>query len=575
MAWQDVAAKIVQGAAGAAGNTNAQAEVDAWQQRKQGLEDEQRNIKQSELDKQAASGAITPVQWGSATSDLYAHEPAESRLGRLKRGAERIVGMKKQADAQKAQADAKLAAQPSPKADYDNTLASAKSGEDLYKTNPAYLAEQQKAADALALQQEKNKGMQNRPPAGRPVPFGNGSISAKDAKGFADSGMVFNDQDGNPLDVSNLPEQSKVTPWAYGGKIFYTVGDQKPRVITADNQRTVQPEEGALTPAGTAPTLGVARVSTASTHQVPGMNPGETVTLHGTTTPVTPGAKPAPTSAAPSAPRVAAPAPARATRPAPRQAQDGSPTAAGVMPPPPTPFAPGTMLAQGRATKPIVAKADVVAANVFGGGDEKPIWDAAWMFDRPDLRAALNKALTMNALQIPGTEDDPSFRQQLASVVGLTGASQEKISQSIVDSKDDLRRIGGPEAMKMFARMAGMQEDLTALRAVTGATAGANSIKTMVRAAPVYNVSSAQNFRDQLGATLNTAAKALHAYPEINPAYIQWWDSGAQMARGGTSQRGPAPKAGGNAKHYVGEPVTLKNGQQIIVKKVYPDGSFE
>jgi hypothetical protein len=47
MAWQDVAAKVVQGVAGAAGNTNAQAEVGAWQQRKQGLEDEQRNLKQS------------------------------------------------------------------------------------------------------------------------------------------------------------------------------------------------------------------------------------------------------------------------------------------------------------------------------------------------------------------------------------------------------------------------------------------------------------------------------------------------------------------------------------------------
>ena len=131
MAWQDVAAKIVQGAAGAAGNTNAQAEVGAWQQRKHALEDEQRNLKQSELDKQAASGAITPVQWGSATSDLYAHEPAESRLGRLKRGAERIVGMRKQADAQKAQADAKLAAQPSPKADYASIEASAKTPDQL------------------------------------------------------------------------------------------------------------------------------------------------------------------------------------------------------------------------------------------------------------------------------------------------------------------------------------------------------------------------------------------------------------------------------------------------------------
>jgi hypothetical protein len=153
MAWQDVAAKIVQGAAGAAGNTNAQAEVGAWQQRKQGLEDEQRQLKQSELDKQAASGAISPVQWGSATSDLYAHEPAESRLGRLKRGAERIVGMKKQADAQKAQADTKLAAQPSPKADYASIQASAKTPDQL-------AAEKQKQAISTFTQEGDIKNTQ-------------------------------------------------------------------------------------------------------------------------------------------------------------------------------------------------------------------------------------------------------------------------------------------------------------------------------------------------------------------------------------------------------------------------------
>jgi len=153
MAWQDVAARVVQGAAGAAGNTNAQAEVGAWQQRKQGLEDEQRQLKQSELDKQAASGAITPVQWGSATSDLYAHEPAESRLGRLKRGAERIVGMKKQADAQKAQADAKLAAQPSPKADYASIQASAKTPDQL-------AAEKQKQAISTFTQEGDIKNTQ-------------------------------------------------------------------------------------------------------------------------------------------------------------------------------------------------------------------------------------------------------------------------------------------------------------------------------------------------------------------------------------------------------------------------------
>ena len=110
------------------------------------LQDSERDSKQSELDKQAASGAITPVQWGSATSDLYAHEPAESRLGRLKRGAERIVGMKKQADAQKAQADAKLAAQPSPKADYASIQASAKTPDQL-------AAEKQKQAISTFTQE--------------------------------------------------------------------------------------------------------------------------------------------------------------------------------------------------------------------------------------------------------------------------------------------------------------------------------------------------------------------------------------------------------------------------------------
>ena len=159
-----------------------------------------------------------------------------------------------------------------------------------YEQTREFMTEHQKALDALRLQQEKEKGAQNRPPAGRPVPFGQGSISAKDAKQFAENGMEFKDQDGNPLDVSKLPDGSKVTPWAYGGKIFYTIGDQRPRVVTADNQRTVQPEEGALAPAGQAPSLGAARVGNVRTATAPGG--GQVVT--GTSTPETPHGSPQP-----------------------------------------------------------------------------------------------------------------------------------------------------------------------------------------------------------------------------------------------------------------------------------------
>jgi hypothetical protein len=228
------------------------------------------------------------------------------------------------------------------------------------------------------------------------------------------------------------------------------------------------------------------------------------------------------------------------------------------------------MLAQGRQAQPVVASMNTVAANVFGQNGEKPIWDSAWMFDKPELRTALNKALTMNALKIPGTGDDPSFMQQLATMVGLTGASQEQINKAISESRDELEKVGGPEAMKMFARMTAMQEDLSALRSATKGSAAQSSIQTIVRAAPVYNVSSSQNFRDMLGSTLNTAAAAMGGYPAINPAYLDWWKKGAQTARGG---QGPDQvKAQGGRKAYkVGDPIT-QNGHKFKVSAVDQNG---
>jgi hypothetical protein len=143
-----------------------------------------------------------------------------------------------------------------------------KPGVDFGELAAAYKSpEQVKREDAIAAEESKiriveaaAKAKGEKPPSGRPVPFGKGSISMKDAQSLAENGMVFNDQEGKEIDLSELPEHMKITPWAYGSKIFYTIGDQVPRIITADNQRTVQPEEGAVTPASSAPTLGVARV---------------------------------------------------------------------------------------------------------------------------------------------------------------------------------------------------------------------------------------------------------------------------------------------------------------------------
>lgn len=443
---------------------------------------------------------------------------------------------------------------------------------------PRELAEQDaatKAQQAEDLQKLKNEGAiaaveaRGKNPTGRPVPFGRGSVSVKDAQGLAEGGTEFKDQDGNDIDVSKLPESSKLTPWAWGNKIFYTVGDQVPRVVRADNVVTAQPEEGALTPAAQvapAANLGQARVGSTSTHQVPGMNPGEKITLTGTSTPVGPAAK----------------TPAQVNSDAITKKLNQKRSASRQIPPPsssngapPPAFAPGTMLTQGRNAEPVVASMNTVAAQIFGGNGEQPIWNNAWMFDNPNLRTALNKALTLNALAIPGTEEDPSFTQTLATAVGATGWTQEQINNANVQARQDLQSIGGDQALDMFARMAGMQEDLSALRSATRGSAAQGSIRTLVRAAPIYNVSSSQNFRDQLGVTLNTAAAAMSGYPAINSKYIDWWKQGAQKARGAPVSANAPKLNGAKAAHKVGDTVKLKNGQTVKIKHVYPDGSFD
>src|SRR5271167_3524048 len=70
--------------------------------RKNQLADEQRQAQEALLANQVSSGALTPAQYGQGINDLYAHEPAESRLGRIGRGLAGAVGIKTKAPQQPA-----------------------------------------------------------------------------------------------------------------------------------------------------------------------------------------------------------------------------------------------------------------------------------------------------------------------------------------------------------------------------------------------------------------------------------------------------------------------------------------
>ena len=387
----------------------------------------------------------------------------------------------------------------------------------------------------------------------------------------------------SPAQLAEMPPGTIAREFRAGSQIFYALGDQNSKTMKVGNEVYNIPAVGPITSENST-ALGVANPGGTSTHQVPGMNPGEVVTLTGTRAPATTGMAPtAPTGAPQTNPAtpttpvlqrrpdgLANPVPATTQPVNPGARPPGTAPVGGAVKPksqsavtPPPAFAPGTMLSQGRSAQPVVSAMSVMAANVFGGNGEAPLWENAKMYDKPDVRQALNKALTLNALATPGTEDNPSFLQTLATGIGATGWSQEQINNANVEARQELERVGGPEALKMFAREAALQEDLSALRTATKASAAQGSIRTLVRAAPVYNVSSAQDFRNQLGATLNTAAASLRGYPAINPEYVKWWDRGVSAAKGGPTSTN-APKVSDATQRPANVPAgyVLRDGPQ-------------
>jgi hypothetical protein len=79
--------------------------VDERRQRKQGLEDEQRKLQEDAV---WNDPDMSPQQKAQKIDVLFAHEPTESRMGRIGRGLQRLTGQGKKADAGQQAADTKL-----------------------------------------------------------------------------------------------------------------------------------------------------------------------------------------------------------------------------------------------------------------------------------------------------------------------------------------------------------------------------------------------------------------------------------------------------------------------------------
>ena len=116
-------------------------------------------------------------------------------------------------------------------------------------------------------------------------------MNLKTASSMLDQGIQFNGEDGNPLDVSKIPEGSVLIPvYLGGGKSYWTVGTDKGRYETAGNQRLLEPAVGGPNPE--APSLGPARVPSSTTRTQTAPGGGQVVTGTSTVVPQNSGIPP-------------------------------------------------------------------------------------------------------------------------------------------------------------------------------------------------------------------------------------------------------------------------------------------
>ena len=492
------------------------------QARQQQLQDQQRQSQENALQSQLASGAITGLDYSKGINDLYAHEPAESRLGRIGRGLERAVGMKKRAAAQAQAAQAKVAALPSPRADLNRIEAGAKTPEQLARESAAL-----RLNEVERLQQLKNEGaeavarLRGQNPTGRPVPFGRGSVSVKDAQQLSAGGLTFSDQDGNPIDVSKLPETSKLTPWAWGGKIFYTIGDQVPRVITADNQRTVQPEEGALAPAGSAPTLGAARVGTVRTATAPGG--GQVVT--GTATPMTPGTK----------------------APAPRKAGGNASQATGSILPNVQGMTPQNAAAARKSMPAVTAE-----MGLFGDPQNpnvKSMADFIPLANKPHAQKVLGEAFKLLDQQM-GEISDPGIIQTLGTAAGWANFR----AQAESGAKQATGTQMTPEEREYFDTAIASMADIIGSRSATGQSPARFSVRSIQNELPLIGLSGtpdAASYTTKLNTIARQIEVGLNGMPDNSRAlaWLKKRQGDLQPKRPASSSTGTMKFADGG-KHY-------------------------
>lgn len=296
------------------------------------------------------------------------------------------------------------------------------------------------------------------------------AISVKNARTLAMQGKSYNDMDGNPIDLTSLPDSMGLKNVIHGGKSYYEPFSPNSKVLTVGNETyAISPMDVEALGGGAGTDLGQHRVGTSSASEQ-GIDPTSgTTKTNRTSTPQTTGA----------AGRVAPP---------PQAPGAGQPRAAGG--------ASGGPMMPTNATAQRITPIREAMTQLFGDPtqpDFKGLKDYGSLADNPESAKRVGSAVQ---LVLNGIGEEEKASGSLAQLLkNYAGVPQSLIQSQLAINKDVIGKLS-PKEQEAFNTVISSYSTVMGLRALTKASSAQFSVKALERDVPVpgMNVFSKRAF---------------------------------------------------------------------------------
>lgn len=352
-------------------------------------------------------------------------------------------------------------------------------------------------------------------PSGRPVM--GPAVSVSNARELSKQGRTFLDKDGNPIDLTSLPDTMGLKNVVWGGKSYYEPFSPNSKVVTVGNETyAVSPMDVEALGKGAGTDLGEHRVGTSS-ESVHGIDPtsGADVTRR-STQPSTAGVKPkGDATAPPSKPR---------TTPPPKSSD----------------------LLPSNATANRIAPVREAYTQLFGDPTQPSatsLKDFSHLADNPQAAQRVGQAVQ---LVLGGLEQEEKRSGSLATLLKNYGGVPQALLQSQLAINKDIIGKLSPEETRAFNSIVSSFSTVMGLRSLTKASAAKFSVVALERDIPIPGVNAMNSaaFKDKmkrLAEEVYTGSRTV-PLPESERQFIkQQVDGGGETKK--PSRMTPPPKS--------------------------------